>query len=171
MTGWLTDDALTNPVDLAAQQKKSENNKRLSLNDFISRFNSMASNLGSGHKILKKNMVFSSGPVNDSYQIKYAGCLIFSLFVAHGTDDFVQSFIIYGGDKNGDYSTHLIYLITELFYATGVIGGSSETGAILNRLKFSNMYDGAFNSIIVNGWRAYISLSSVTGFMCGVEEP
>ncbi|MBR2208194.1 MAG: SHOCT domain-containing protein [Synergistaceae bacterium] len=175
ITGWLTDDALTNPVDLVAQQKKSgakkSEYKHLPLDDFVSSFNSISSALKDGHSISERGMIFTPGSVNDSYRIKYADCLFLSLFVVHDTSDFVQAFINYGGDKTGDYASHLICLIGELFYATGVINDFSETATLLDRLKFSNLHDGAFNSIIVNGWRVYISYSDITGLMCGVEKP
>ena len=170
ISGWLTEDVLSNPVNIVTQQEKSTS-KRLSLNNFLNRFNRAASNLKMGHNISKNTMKFTSGSVKDYYSMVYADCLSLSLFVVHGTSDFVEAGIFYFNDKTGSYSGHVLGLMGELFYATGVINDLSEAGTILNQLDFSNIKDGFSKSIIVNDWKVYISLNDILGFMCTVGKP
>ena len=56
-------------------------------------------------------------------------------------------------------------------FTSGAIDDVSETMAVLKKLGLNNLQSDTTNSIIMNGWKLFLTSNSLFGIMCGVEKP
>lgn len=144
----------------------------ISVNDFNRDFNTVSYLIGSGHIINSDNINFETGTVRDYFVITFAnGVIILHVYMPHienytgEMNDINEIDLLFSSDGTTESAAHLAIAIGELAYTTGAISDIQDIGAFADQLGFlQNVYDGASNTLTINGLNYSYSISSVFGF-------
>lgn len=142
------------------------------LDDFELQFNICSIINGTNHSITTRNLKFSSGAINDVFQVMYGEYAFLQISVPHGTDNIIGILAYYMPDGSSAHAADYVSLIAEAMYAADVISSLDEVDSILEKLKFyDNLKDGASNSIEKNGLKIGYSVSASIGIFFYIELP
>lgn len=126
----------------------------LNIRDFEWKFNYAATLTGSGHKITKDNLTFTSGTVNDIFTIQLDKNLGMNVTVPHQKSDINGITLIYVPDGDIVSVTSFVAGIGELALTFGAVKEAKSVDAFIENL-------GLFDTDFSAGSKGYVVIKGI----------